>query len=77
MNWLKNNTNREAKIKYLDGDLQVIESGSYVTCAMTGVQIPVDELKYWSVERQEPYVDAAASVEAEKRAGKLPTQKRA
>lgn len=77
MNWLKNNTNREAKIKYLDGDLQVIESGSYVTCAMTGAQIPVDELKYWSVERQEPYVDAAASVEAEKRAGKLPTQKRA
>lgn len=77
MNWLKNNTNREAKIKYLDGDLQVIESGSYVTCAMTGALIPVDELKYWSVERQEPYVDAAASVEAEKRAGKLPTQKRA
>ena len=77
MNWLKNNTNREAKIKYLDGDLHVIESGSYVTCAMTGAQIPLDELKYWSVERQEPYVDAAASVEAEKRAGKLPTQKRA
>jgi hypothetical protein len=44
---------------------------------MTGVQIPVDELRYWSVVRQEPYADAAASVEAEKRAGALPNQKRA
>jgi hypothetical protein len=77
MNWLKNNSNREAKIAYLDGDMEVIESGSFVTCAMTGVQIPVDELKYWSVARQEPYVDAAASLEAEKRAGNLPNQKRA
>ena len=24
------------------------------------------ELRYWSVERQEPYVDAAASLEAER-----------
>jgi hypothetical protein len=28
-------------------------------------------LRYWSVERQEPYADAAASLEAERRAGKL------
>lgn len=76
MNWLKNNTNREAKIEYMDGDMHVVESGSYVTCAMTGTQIPIDELKYWSVARQEAYVDAAASLEAEKRAGNLPNQKR-
>jgi len=30
--------------------------------------IPLDELRYWSVERQEPYADAAASLAAEKRA---------
>jgi hypothetical protein len=30
--------------------------------------IPLDELRYWSVERQEPYVDAASSLIAEKRA---------
>lgn len=68
---------REAKIEYLDGDLRIVQTGSYVVCAMTGVQIPVDELRYWSVVRQEPYADAAASVEAEKRAGTLPNQKRA
>ena len=38
-------------------------------CAITGEAIPLDLLKYWSVERQEAYVDAAASLEAELRAG--------
>ena len=36
-----------------------------------GASIPLDELRYWSVARQEPYVDAAASLEAERRAGSL------
>jgi hypothetical protein len=44
---------------------------------MTGTQIPVDELKYWSVARQEPYVDCATSMDADKRAGILPNQQRA
>ncbi len=30
---------REAKIEYLDGDLRIVQTGSYVVCAMTGVQI--------------------------------------
>jgi len=67
---------REAKIRYLDADFQILSPGSYVTCAITGQPIMIDELKYWSVARQEPYVDAAASLEAEKRAGALPNQKR-
>ncbi len=32
---------REAKIEYLDGDLRIVQTGSYVVCAMTGVQIPL------------------------------------
>lgn len=59
----------EAKIRYKDGDYQVIVGGHYVRCAVTGTPIPVDELKYWSVERQEPYVDAAASLKAHQMAG--------
>jgi hypothetical protein len=43
---------------------------------MTGETIPVDELRYWSVARQEAYASCAASLDAEKRAGALPTQKR-
>ena len=45
----------EAKIEYLDGDFRVVAPGSYVRCAVTGEHIPLDELKYWSVDRQEAY----------------------
>lgn len=51
----------EAKLRYLDADLEVIESGDYVTCAVTGRKIPLQALRYWSVERQEAYADAAAA----------------
>ena len=52
----------EARIRYLDGDYQVESPGTFVRCAVTGTTIPLDELKYCSVELQEPYVDAAASL---------------
>ena len=50
----------EAKVQYLDGDYRVISPGSYVICAVTGVHIPLDELKYWSVDRQEAYATPQA-----------------
>jgi hypothetical protein len=61
---------REAKIRYLDGTFRLLSSGDHVRCAMTGVVIPLDELRYWSVERQEAYADPAASLQAEQRAGR-------
>ena len=45
----------EAQVQYLDGDFRVVSPGTYVRCAITDVRIPLDELKYWSVERQEAY----------------------
>ena len=62
---------REAKIHYLDGTFRLVSAGDHVRCAVTGVTIPLDELRYWSVARQEPYADAVASHEAERRAGRL------
>ena len=59
---------REAKIRYMAGTFRVLSDGDHVRCAATGVMIPLDELRYWSVERQEPYSDASASIAAEKRA---------
>jgi hypothetical protein len=56
---------REAVVRYLDGDFQVTSPGSFVRCSVTGSRISLDELKYWSVARQEPYVDAAASLARE------------
>jgi hypothetical protein len=31
-----------------------------VRCGVTGQEIPLDELKYWSVERQEAYASPEA-----------------
>lgn len=77
MNRFEGGGSREAKIRYLDADFQILMPGSYVTCAITGKPIMIDELRYWSVARQEPYIDCVASLEAEKRAGALPNQGRA
>jgi hypothetical protein len=45
----------EAQVKFLDGDFRVMRPGAFVRCAVTGIPIPLEELKYWSVERQEAY----------------------
>lgn len=45
----------EAEVKYLDGDFRVVRPGAFVRCAVTGAPIPLEELKYWSVDRQEAY----------------------
>ena len=45
--------NGEAEVKYLDGDFRVVRPGAFVRCAVTGVPIPLEELKYWSVDLQE------------------------
>ena len=53
---------REAKIRYLDADFQVVREGDYVRCAVTGDPIKIDNLRYWSVDRQEPYKSAKESL---------------
>lgn len=58
----------EARLRYLDGDFQVLTPGTFVRCAVTGLEIPLDELKYWSIARQEPYIDAATSLAQEREA---------
>jgi hypothetical protein len=45
----------EAQVQYLDGDFRVTSPGTYVRCAVTDERIPLDELKYWSVDLQEAY----------------------
>jgi hypothetical protein len=66
-----NTTDRPAKLYYGDGHFDILSPGTYVVCAVTGENIPLARLRYWSVDRQEAYIDADASLTAEKRAGKL------
>lgn len=65
MNRFEGPGGKEARIRYLDGDFQVLSPGSFVRCAVTGDVIALDDLKYWSVARQEPYVSAAVSLARE------------
>jgi len=64
MAMLMSNRGREARVHYMAGTFRVLSPGDYVTCAATGRSIPLDELKYWSVARQEAYATPEASVEA-------------
>lgn len=45
----------EAVVEYLDSNLRVVRPGAFVRCAVTGQPIPLEELRYWSVLRQEAY----------------------
>lgn len=61
---LMSGAGRPARIQYLPGTFRVLSDGDHVVCAVTGARIPLHELRYWSVERQEAYADAAASLRA-------------
>ncbi len=65
MNRHEASSSGEARIRYLDGDFQVVAPGGFVTCAVTGAAIALSDLRYWSVERQEAYANASASLERE------------
>lgn len=62
---LMSNQGRQARLHYLPGTFRVLSHGDHVMCAVTGRRIPLADLKYWSVERQEAYASAEASLQAE------------
>lgn len=65
MNMFASNRSGEAKLRYLDGDYQVLSAGSYVVCAVTSEKIELDDLRYWSVARQEAYANGLISYQRE------------
>ncbi|HEY0446297.1 MAG TPA: DUF2093 domain-containing protein [Allosphingosinicella sp.] len=64
---LMSNRGRPARLHYMAGTFRVLSPGDHVVCAVTGQPIALDELRYWSVERQEAYASVEASVQAERR----------
>ena len=62
---LMSGSGRPARVRYLPGTFRLLTDGDHVVCAVTGARIPIHGLKYWSVERQEPYADAETSLKAE------------
>jgi hypothetical protein len=53
----------EARVKFLDGEFQVLSPGDFVRCAVSGQPILLSELKYWNVARQEAYASATISMQ--------------
>ena len=58
---LRLSTGRQARLRYLPGSYQVLEQGDHVLCALTGTPIPLAQLRYWSHELQEAYLDATVA----------------
>jgi len=57
-------TNKVARLHYMANSFRMLTAGDHVVCAVTGQAIPLEELRYWSVVKQEPYVSAEASASA-------------
>ena len=62
----------EARLRFLDGDYEVLTQGAYVVCAVTGTQIPLDALRYWSVDLQEAYANPAIATKRMQEKGLVP-----
>ena len=55
-----------SKLIYRPIQFIVVEyNGGYVRCRTTGRKIPIENLLYWNIERQEPYCSAEASLRRE------------
>jgi hypothetical protein len=61
---LMSNTARAARLHYMANGFRVLSPGDHVTCAVSGARIPLDELRYWSVTRQQPFATAQIACEA-------------
>ena len=44
-----------ATLIYGPNSFRVVKPGRFVVCAVSGEPIPLENLRYWSVERQEAY----------------------
>lgn len=61
---LMSKSNRVARLYYMANGFRLLSPGDHVLCAVTGQVIPLEELRYWSVAKQEPYASAEISTRA-------------
>ena len=61
---LMSNSDRAARLHYMANGFRVLSPGDHVVCSATGHRIALEDLRYWSVSRQEAYATAAAASEA-------------
>lgn len=61
---LMSNTDRAARLHYMANGFRVLSPGDHVVCAVSGARVRLEDLRYWSVARQEPYATAKIASEA-------------
>ena len=60
--------NKLAKLKFLPNNFEIIQEGDHVICAISKKKIPLENLNYWNVDKQEAYYSyIESSVEREKK----------
>lgn len=62
MNLQENFGEGEAVLEFRDAEFAILKAGGFVRCAVTGAKIPLNGLRYWNVDKQEAYADAAAAM---------------
>ena len=48
-------SDQPARLHYGPNGFRVLRAGRFVPCAVTGEPISLEDLRYWSVDRQEAY----------------------
>ena len=61
---LMSKSKQPARVHYMANGFRLLSAGDHVLCAVNGQAIPLDELRYWSVIKQEPYASAEISTRA-------------
>jgi hypothetical protein len=61
---LVSNSDRAARLHYMANGFRVLTPGDHVVCALSGARIALEDLRYWSVSRQEAYATAELSTQA-------------
>ncbi|MDC1496634.1 DUF2093 domain-containing protein [Pelagibacteraceae bacterium] len=60
--------NKLAKLKFLPNNFEIIEEGDHVICAISKKKIPLENLNYWNVDKQEAYYSyIESSIKREKK----------
>lgn len=55
---LNSNNSRPARVQFFPGSFRLLSPGDHVVCSVTGVKIPLQELRYWNADAQEAYASA-------------------
>lgn len=55
---------REARLHYMANGFRLLVQGDHVKCALSGAAIPLEEVRYWSVAKQQPYASPELATKA-------------